>query len=162
MRAASPGPRPAPKITRVRGSQLSRRLTRRRRLLSAFFGAAGLLHFIVPQAYEPLVPEALPGSTRVWVVASGIAELACAVAIGVSRTRQWGARAAVVLLVLVFPANVKMAVDWYDDGLARRVVSLARLPLQLPLVLWARRVIRDEDAASLAEPDEQRSVAGGV
>jgi uncharacterized membrane protein len=50
------------------------------------------------------------------------------------------------LFVLVFPANLKMALD---AGLPRRGLPLAsalvawlRLPLQVPLILWARSASR--------------------
>ena len=45
-----------------------------------------------------------------------------------------------MLFVAVFPANVQMALDAH--GLAGRTLAYARLPLQVPLVLWALRVRR--------------------
>jgi uncharacterized membrane protein len=46
----------------------------------------------------------------------------------------------------VFPANVQMAADWRHRPAPLRTAALARLPLQLPLVLWARAVARTEGA----------------
>lgn len=45
-----------------------------------------------------------------------------------------------VLFIAVFPGNVQMAIDWSDRAFLPRAASLLRLPLQIPLVLWARRV----------------------
>jgi uncharacterized membrane protein len=50
--------------------------------------------------------------------------------------------AAAGLFAAVFPANVKMAVDWRHASPAKRAIAYGRLPLQIPLVLWARRVAR--------------------
>jgi uncharacterized membrane protein len=44
------------------------------------------------------------------------------------------------LFAAVFPANIKMAVDWRHASPARRAVAFGRLPLQVPLVLWGLRV----------------------
>jgi uncharacterized membrane protein len=46
----------------------------------------------------------------------------------------------------VFPANVKMAIDWSDRSVAEQAVAYGRLPLQIPLVLWALKVRRDARA----------------
>jgi uncharacterized membrane protein len=42
----------------------------------------------------------------------------------------------------VFPANVKMARDAARAPAAVRAAAYGRLPLQVPLVLWALRVGR--------------------
>ena len=111
-------------------------------LLALFLAAAGVSHFVVPRFYDAIVPHALPGAPRAWTIGSGIAELGCAALVVDPRTRRLGALAAFVLFVAVFPANVQMAVDWADEPPARRVASLARLPLQVPLLVWAWRVAR--------------------
>ncbi len=55
-----------------------------------------------------------------------------------------GAWLSMGLLVVVFPANVKMALDGGIEGygfpLGSPVVAWLRLPLQIPLVVWAWRV----------------------
>jgi uncharacterized membrane protein len=111
--------------------------------MAAFLGAAGVTHFVSPEFYDPLVPTQLPGSARFWVLASGVAELGVAGLVAVPRTRRLGGQAAAALFVAVFPANVKMAVDWSDRSLRDRAIAYGRLPLQVPLLLWARKVFRD-------------------
>ena len=54
--------------------------------------------------------------------------------------------AAAALFVAVFPANVQMAVDWRSRPAAEQAAAYARLPLQIPLVLWAWKVRRDASA----------------
>jgi uncharacterized membrane protein len=65
-----------------------------------------------------------------------------AAAIVYPRTRKLGGLAAAALFVGVFPANVKMAIDWRHASPAKRAIAYGRLPLQLPLIAWARRVAR--------------------
>jgi uncharacterized membrane protein len=109
----------------------------------AFLAGAGVTHFTSPEFYDPMVPDRLPGSARFWVQASGVAELGVAALVAVPRTRRFGALAAAALFAAVFPANVKMAVDWSDRSPRARAIAYGRLPLQIPLLLWARKVRRD-------------------
>jgi uncharacterized membrane protein len=75
-----------------------------------------------------------------WTYVSGAAELAVATAVAVPATRRVGAACAAGLFAAVLPANVQMAVDWRERPLPLRAVAYGRLPLQVPLVLWARKV----------------------
>jgi uncharacterized membrane protein len=110
--------------------------------LAALLGASGALHFATPRPYDSIVPRSLPGSRRTWTYVSGAVELAVAAALVHPRTRRLGGLAAAGLFVGVFPANVKMAVDWRRASPAKRAIAWGRLPLQVPLVLWARKVAR--------------------
>ncbi|XVU24442.1 DoxX family protein [Actinoplanes sp. CA-054009] len=111
--------------------------------LSAMLATTGVLHFVAPKPFDSIVPRSLPGSPRTWTYLSGAAELVVAAAIAHPRTRRVGALAAAGLFAAVFPANVKMAADWRHASPARRAVAYGRLPLQIPLVLWARRVFSE-------------------
>ncbi len=105
---------------------------------------AGSFHFAVPGAYERAVPGFL-GPPRPWVYASGAAELVAGVLLTSPRTRRTGAWWAAAIFVLVFPANVKMALDGRitDSGLlSTPAAAWARLPFQVPLVWWAWRLTR--------------------
>jgi uncharacterized membrane protein len=107
-------------------------------LLAGLLAGAGVLHFVRPEFYDAMIPPLL-GSPRAWTYGSGVAELAVAAAVAVPRTRRRGALAAAGLFVAVFPANVYMA---FDPGDLPRWAVIARLPLQVPLVVWALRVAR--------------------
>ena len=111
-------------------------------LLSGLLLTVGLIHFVRPQQFDDLVPEALPGSARTWNLGAGAAELALGAAVLHPRTRRTGAGLAALLFVLVFPGNVKMAWDWRDRSAPEQLAAYARLPLQVPLVVWAWRVRR--------------------
>ncbi|MCA1719833.1 MAG: DoxX family protein [Actinobacteria bacterium] len=108
-------------------------------LLGAVLTTTGVLHLLVPKPYDGLIPSWLPGSARAWVYGSGVAELACAAGLFVPRTRRPAATATALLFVAVFPGNIEMAVH---PGDTPRWLALARLPLQIPLLLWALQVRR--------------------
>ena len=111
--------------------------------LTALLGFAGVAHFVNPGFFDEIVPHALPGSPRSWTYLSGVAELACAAAVARPSTRRIGGLAAAIVFVAVFPANVQMAVDWRSRPAPEQAAAYGRLPLQIPLVLWALRVRRN-------------------
>ena len=110
------------------------------RRLSALLAVAGVSHFVIPGFYDRIVPRVLPGKARTWTKVSGIAEMGCAAAVAVPRTRRFGALASAALFVAVLPANCQMAWDYRRRSPAIRAAAVARLPLQIPLVVWALRV----------------------
>ncbi len=107
-------------------------------LLAAVLTATGVMHFVSPGSYDGLIPPILP-SPRAWIYGSGIAEIACAAAVAIPATRRGGGLAAAALFVAVFPGNLYLAIE---PGEVPRWAALARLPLQIPLVLWALQVAR--------------------
>ncbi|MFD0312991.1 DoxX family protein [Streptomyces flavalbus] len=111
-------------------------------LLAGLLATAGVAHFAAPRQFDAIVPRALPGSPRTWTYVSGAAELALAAGIALPRTRRAAALASAAFFVGVFPANVKMAVDWRHRPTPQKATAVARLPLQVPLVLWARGVAK--------------------
>lgn len=110
-------------------------------LLSALLAGAGVLHVVRPDFYDALIPPFLP-NPRAWTYGSAVLELAAAVAVALPRTRRIGGYATAALLVAVFPANLYSALE---PGDLPRWAAIARLPLQVPLVLWALQVARDAD-----------------
>jgi uncharacterized membrane protein len=110
--------------------------------LAGLLATSGVLHLLAPGPFDTIVPRSLPGGPRIWTILSGVAELAVAAAIVNPGTRRLGGLAAAGLFAAVFPANVKMAVDWRHASPARRAIAYGRLPLQIPLVLWGLRVAR--------------------
>jgi uncharacterized membrane protein len=116
--------------------------------LAVLLVGAGILHGLAPRPYASIVPRFL-GAPRAWVYGSGVAELAVGAAVARPATRRAGARAAAALFVLVFPANVTMAVRAVRSGRgpAYTGVALLRLPLQYPLVRWALAVSRADGPA---------------
>ncbi|MEV1024918.1 hypothetical protein [Streptomyces sp. NPDC050264] len=119
------------------------RRARSPQLLAGLLAGAGVAHLLVPKPFDSMVPRVLPGAPRTWTYASAAVELALAAGVALPRTRERSATAAAAFFVAVLPGNVQMAVDWRDRPAPLRRAALARLPLQVPLVLWARKVARD-------------------
>ncbi|WP_375491412.1 DoxX family protein [uncultured Jatrophihabitans sp.] len=108
--------------------------------LAAVLLTTGTWHFASPSGFESIVPRFL-GSRAFWVRASGVLELGCAVGLLIPRTRRMAGWAAAALFVVVFPANIDMAVQaWQGHG--SKVIAFGRLPLQIPLVIWALYIAR--------------------
>ncbi|MFI1226756.1 MULTISPECIES: hypothetical protein [unclassified Streptomyces] len=112
---------------------------------AGLMGGAAVLHFAVPRAFDGTVPRILPGKPRTWTYASGVVELALAAGLAHPGTRAPAARMTAAFFVGVFPANVQMALDWRHRPRPQRLAAGVRLPLQVPLVLWARSVARGAD-----------------
>lgn len=110
--------------------------------LAGLLLVAGSVHLARPQVFDDLVPAALPGPARAWNLGAGIAEVAIGAAVLHPRTRRVGATAAALLFVAVFPGNLKMAWDWRQRSAGEQLLAYLRLPLQVPLVVWALRVRR--------------------
>ncbi|WP_128429559.1 DoxX family protein [Streptomyces cyaneus] len=115
-------------------------------LLAGLLATAGVAHFAAPRQFDATVPRALPGTPRTWTYASGVAELALAAGVALPRTRKAAALATAAFFVGVFPANVKMAIDWRHRPAPQKAAAIGRLPLQIPLVLWARGVAKSAEA----------------
>jgi uncharacterized membrane protein len=112
-------------------------------LLAGLLATAGVTHFAAPRPYDATIPSVLPGKPRTWTYASGAVELALAAGLALPKTRRTAALATAAFFVGVFPANVKMAADWRERPAPLKAAALGRLPLQLPLVLWARSIAKN-------------------
>jgi uncharacterized membrane protein len=105
----------------------------------------GTLHFVAPKPFDSIIPAELPGSPRFYTYASGVAELAVAGLLISPKTRRLGALAAVALYVAVFPGNLNMVRLWFTDpskSVFMRLIAIARLPLQLPMITEALKIYR--------------------
>lgn len=107
-----------------------------------------------PGFFDDLVPRWVPGEPRLWTNVSGVAELTAGALVANRSTERLGGWAALAVLIAVYPANI-------DDTLthpptdARGVASLVRLPLQIPLVLWAHHHARARHGAAVPAGREQ-------
>lgn len=105
------------------------------------------MHFLVTSSYEQIVPSALgQGNARTLVLVTGAAEMTAGALLTLPRTRRLGAWLAAGLFVVIFPANVKMALDGGIAGqgfpMGSPVIAWLRIPLQVPLVWWALTLTR--------------------
>lgn len=111
-------------------------------LLAGLFTTSGIVHLVKPDVFRPLVPSWVPARDQV-ILGSGVAELACAAGLLVPATRSPAGLASAVVLVGVFPGNIKMAVDSLRTRSTRfKAIAFARLPLQAPMIRTALKAYR--------------------
>jgi uncharacterized membrane protein len=123
----------------------SRLKTVLRWLFTVVMVGAGANHFIDPETYLAMMPDALP-APRALVYLSGIAEIAGGLGLILPATRKLAAWGLIALFVAVFPANVNMALNELPlGGTSVPAWALwARLPLQLVFIAWAYWFTRDD------------------
>lgn len=109
-----------------------------RLLLAAVFVSSGILHFAVPNLYVRIVPPLFAHQTAL-VLISGAAEILGGIGLLHPSTRRLSGYGLALLLVAVFPANIYMVVAHVPDSgiMGQRWLQWLRLPLQLPLIVWA-------------------------
>lgn len=100
----------------------------------AFLGA-GVNHFVMPRAYERIVPPSMKHRAQSIVAVSGVAEIAGGLGVLLPWTRRSAGLGLIALLAVVFPANLYMARTPEDFRKIPRWALYARLPLQ-PLMMW--------------------------
>ena len=110
--------------------------------MAAMLIGIGAGHFMAPKPFDTIVPPELPGSARFYTYASGVAEVGIGAMLLAPRTRRLGALGAAALFLAVFPANINMVRMWKDKPLPMRVASLARLPMQIPMITRALAIRR--------------------
>ncbi len=103
----------------------------------------GTLHFVAPKQFDGIVPAELPGSARFYTYASGVAELVIGALLLPLQTRRLAGLAAAALFLAVFPGNVNMVRLWWDKPWPMRIIALARLPLQIPMITTAVKIARN-------------------
>ncbi|HEY7053371.1 MAG TPA: hypothetical protein VH496_14740 [Mycobacterium sp.] len=112
--------------------------------MGAMLLGMGTLHFVVPKPFDGIIPAELPGTARFYTYASGVAELGTGTLLLVPRTRRLGGLAAAALFIGVFPGNLNMVRLWWGKPWPMRLMAIARLPLQIPMITQALKVWRSE------------------
>ena len=106
--------------------------------------AAGVNHFVNPEFYLKIVPQALPAPDAL-VYGSGVAEILGALGTMHPRTRRASGWFLIATLVAVYPANIYMALNPSRFSSIPQWALWARLPLQFLFVYWVwLATLRDE------------------
>jgi uncharacterized membrane protein len=116
----------------------------------AFLGA-GVNHFLMPRAYERIVPPSLKSRASEVVAVSGVAEIVAGLGVLLPWTRRPAGLGLIALLVAVFPANLYMARSPEEFRRIPRWALYARLPLQ-PLMMWWAWSATKTPSSGAAEP----------
>jgi uncharacterized membrane protein len=106
-------------------------------IAAVFYIVAGLVHFIKPAPYLRIMPPYIPWHAAM-VRISGAFEILGGLGLLVQSVRRAAAWGLVALLIVVFPANIYMAMHPAEAGAASIAPALrwGRLPLQALLIWW--------------------------
>jgi uncharacterized membrane protein len=104
--------------------------------MAVLYIAAGVYHFVNPRFYQKIIPTYLPWHIPL-VYISGVCEIVFALLLIPESTRPVAAWLIIILLIAVFPANIQMAVSFWQKQRPTLWIAIARLPLQLVLIWWA-------------------------
>lgn len=105
-------------------------------IMSVIYIAAGINHFWHPEFYLVIMPPWLPWHKEL-VVISGVCEIGLGLLLLFPSTRKLAAWGIILLLIAVFPANIQMAINYYNESNPKLWIAILRLPLQLILIWWA-------------------------
>ena len=105
-------------------------------IMAAIYAFAGTMHFVRPNMFLKIVPRYLPYPLQI-VYLSGICEIIFALMLLLPATRSAGAWLIILLLIAVFPANIQMTIDFYNQKNPYLWLTILRLPLQFALIWWA-------------------------
>jgi uncharacterized membrane protein len=103
-------------------------------VIAVFFLLGGIAHFVFLESFVGAMPAYL-GFHRELVVISGVFEILGAVGILFARTRRLAAYGLIALSIVVFPANINMAMHPEQFSHIPQVLLVLRLPLQF-LFIW--------------------------
>lgn len=128
-----------------RQNNMTYTLTQRAALTIAalVFIAAGLGHFLFPEALARFIPPYLPAPATLVLISGGF-EIVGGVGLFSSRFRRWAAWGLSAMLISFLPANLFMAVHPADAGLPGVPIAvfwgrIALLPVMIWCLLWCTR-----------------------
>ena len=106
--------------------------------MSLLYITVGVKHFTNTDFFVAIVPPVVYWKEEV-VLISGFIEVTLGVLLLFAQTRKLAALSIILLLILVFPANIYL----YNSEVARELVNISksqalfRIPFQIPLVMIA-------------------------
>lgn len=109
-------------------------------LIALLFATSGVLHLVKPQPFVSIMPPWLPAPLAL-VMVSGVFEIAGAAGILLPATRVAAGWGLIALLLAVFPANIQMLMNARAAHASTLWIAglVARLPLQVLLIIWVYR-----------------------
>lgn len=121
-------------------------LRRRRRGLAALLTVTTVAHVVRPRWFLGMIPSWIPGDRDRLHALATVAEGVSALLLLLPGTRRAGGALAAATFLAVYPANIEAVRRGGYRGVpgwfGTRTAAIVRLPLQVPLVWWALRVMR--------------------
>lgn len=107
-------------------------------LIIVFYTVAGISHLMAPGAFLTITPDWVPYPNTV-IFLTGLCELAGAIGMAIPATRRFAGIMLALYALLVFPANIKHAMDYVAvNGIGPGLSYHApRLMLQPVFIWWA-------------------------
>ncbi len=109
--------------------------------MAGFYVLAGTYHFINPIFYKKIMPPWLPVHYFL-IYFTGVCEIIFGLLLLFRQTRKTAAASIIVLLILIFPANIQMMLNFRDQHDPNLWLAILRLPLQVVLIGWAYMFVR--------------------
>ena len=104
--------------------------------MAFFYIANGLNHFVNQNFYMGIMPPKILWPRPI-VILSGAAEILLGAMLLIPSLSQLASWGIIVLLILIFPANLHMAFNTELYSHYRPLMLYIRLPLQLVFIVWA-------------------------
>ncbi|MCZ8343255.1 MAG: DoxX-like family protein [Leptospira sp.] len=102
------------------------------------FFVAGVCHFLTPKFFLRIIPPQIPYPKLAnW--GSGLIEIFLSILLVFTETRSFAAWGIFLLLLAVWPANIYHYTIHNKKFDPPKWILLLRIPLQIPLLLWAYR-----------------------
>jgi len=120
-------------------------------LISILYITVGLNHFINPNFFLEIVPPIIPFKLEV-VFISGFFEIILGVLVLFKKTRKLASLLIIVLLVVVFPANIYLYLS-ETPRLSLNITksqALFRMPFQLSLIIISYWHSRDDNSKTFS------------
>lgn len=118
-----------------------------RTLYSIILLGAGVLHFFHEQSFRKIIPEIFPFKKAI-VLTTGVFEMLFSVLLWVKKGQHITGKLLAFFMIAVFPANVYMAVKkiaFRPGKQGNPWILWLRLPLQIPLIIGALRLGKNEN-----------------
>ncbi len=104
--------------------------------MSMFYIIAGTNHFIHPLFYKKIMPPYIPWHMQL-IYASGVMETLLGILLTPVSSRRIAAWGIIILLIAIFPANINMMLNYWNERRPDLWITIVRLPLQIVLIWWA-------------------------
>ena len=104
--------------------------------MTIFYLATGVNHLLRPETFIKIMPSWIP-FPETMVLISGICEILFAILLVFRKTRRLGAWLIIGLLIVVFPANIQMMLNYRSSNHPLLWLAILRLPFQGLLIWWA-------------------------
>jgi uncharacterized membrane protein len=102
----------------------------------AVYLGAGINHFINAGTYLPIMPAWLPWHLKL-IYISGAFEILFGLLLLPLATRSIASLGIILLLIAIFPANIQMTINYYNENNPYLWLTILRLPFQYLFMRWA-------------------------